>query len=47
MTEELDTEYLEDVPCGAGCTEIWEHMSEMRNETDDEEDEESGGCAEM
>ncbi len=25
-------EHLRDVPVGAGCTEIWEHLSERREE---------------
>ena len=27
-----DTEHLSDVPDGAGCTEIWERLSEERDE---------------
>jgi hypothetical protein len=27
-----DTEHLADVPDGAGCTEIWDRLSEKRNE---------------
>ena len=27
-----DTEHLDDLPEGAGCTEIWEHLSENRDE---------------
>lgn len=33
-----ETDYLCDVGDGAGCTEIWEHLSERR-----EEDETDGG----
>lgn len=33
---EVDDEHLQDVPDGAGCTEIWEHLSTKRD--DDEED---------
>lgn len=33
---DADDHYLEDVADGAGCTEIWEHLSEVRQrETDD------------
>ena len=31
-----DTSHLEEVPDGSGCTEIWEHLSERR-ENDGEE----------
>jgi hypothetical protein len=27
-----DMEHLDDLPDGAGCTEIWEHISENRDE---------------
>jgi hypothetical protein len=30
--DEYDDEHLRDVPVGAGCTEIWEHLSERREE---------------
>jgi hypothetical protein len=30
QSEDEDSEHLEGVECGAGCTEIWEHMSEQR-----------------
>ncbi|WP_331236657.1 hypothetical protein [Natronorarus salvus] len=29
---ERDDGHLRDVPVGAGCTEIWEHLSERREE---------------
>jgi hypothetical protein len=29
---------LDDVPDGCGCTEIWEYMSERRNEDAEEEE---------
>lgn len=29
-TEEADTDHLQDIEDGAGCTEIWEHLSERR-----------------
>ncbi|MFC7214815.1 hypothetical protein ACFQO4_12090 [Saliphagus sp. GCM10025334] len=29
---EDDTAHLEDVDVGAGCTEIWEHLAERREE---------------
>ncbi|MFC7167091.1 hypothetical protein [Halospeciosus flavus] len=39
MTAEVETEeterddaHLDDVEPGAGCTEIWEHLSEERDE---------------
>lgn len=28
--EEADTDHLDDLPDGAGCTEIWEHISETK-----------------
>ena len=28
--EVQDDDHLSDVPVGAGCTEIWEHLSEQR-----------------
>lgn len=28
--EDSDDEHLRDVPDGAGCTEIWEHLSERQ-----------------
>jgi len=30
--DEDDTGHLENLPDGAGCTEIWEHISENRDE---------------
>jgi len=30
--DEDDTGHLADLPDGAGCTEIWEHISESRDE---------------
>ncbi len=30
--EEMKNEYLEDLQDGAGCTEIWEHLSRTRKE---------------
>jgi hypothetical protein len=30
MSDERDDEHLKDVEEGAGCTEIWEHLSEKR-----------------
>lgn len=29
-----DGEHLADLPDGIGCTEIWEHLSEQREEDD-------------
>lgn len=35
---EIDvTDHLDGVLDGSGCTEIWEHLSEDRNEDDDTE----------
>ncbi|SEW14067.1 hypothetical protein [Halobacterium jilantaiense] len=31
-----DDDHLATVDPGAGCTEIWEHLSEYRTETDEE-----------
>lgn len=31
---ERDGDHLDDVPEGAGCTEIWEHLSEERDVRD-------------
>lgn len=31
---EQDDDHLADVSDGAGCTEIWEHLSERRGEAD-------------
>ena len=28
--EEPETDHLDDVEDGSGCTEIWEHLSEQR-----------------
>jgi hypothetical protein len=40
-SEESDADrergHLSDVEDGAGCTEIWEHLSERREDGDDEE----------
>jgi hypothetical protein len=30
--DEVDTAHLDDVEPGAGCTEIWEHLSERREQ---------------
>ncbi|MES3518494.1 MAG: hypothetical protein PPP58_12615 [Natronomonas sp.] len=30
--EEIDTSHLDDVEDGCGCTEIWEHLSDGRDE---------------
>lgn len=32
-----DGEHLREIPTGAGCTEIWEKLSEQREENDDAE----------
>ena len=34
-----DCTHLEDVPDGAGCVEIWEHLSDEPEDTDADEDE--------
>lgn len=34
-----DDEHLQDVPDGAGCTEIWEHLSGERNDDAEDADE--------
>ncbi|WP_169924382.1 hypothetical protein [Natrinema ejinorense] len=31
-TEERDDAHLDDIEEGAGCTEIWEHLAEQREE---------------
>jgi hypothetical protein len=36
-TQDRDDDHLADVEPGAGCTEIWEHLSERRENHDDEE----------
>jgi hypothetical protein len=28
--DSVDTDHLDDLEAGAGCTEIWEHLSERR-----------------
>lgn len=30
--EPIDTSHLDDVEDGCGCTEIWEHLSDERDE---------------
>lgn len=35
-----DDEHLQGVPDGAGCTEIWEHLSKNRDETTEEQEQE-------
>ena len=32
-----DPEHLEDVPDGCGCAEVWEHLSERREERTERE----------
>ena len=34
--EPREDDHLQDVPDGAGCTEIWEHLSDRRDEEDEE-----------
>ena len=36
-SDPTDDAHLADVPDGAGCTEIWERLSEDRDEEPDEE----------
>ena len=31
-SERSDNSHLADLSDGAGCTEVWEHLSEQRNE---------------
>jgi hypothetical protein len=31
-TDAAETEHLDDVEAGAGCAEIWEHLSERREQ---------------
>lgn len=31
-----DSEHLDELPDGCGCTEIWEHLSENRSAESDE-----------
>ena len=33
-----DDSHLDDVPVGAGCTEIWEHLADRRRNARDEDD---------
>ena len=33
-TEPGDDDYLSDIVDGAGCTEIWEHLSEQRESSE-------------
>lgn len=33
--ESVDTSYLDDIEEGSGCTEIWEHMSDKRDEREE------------
>jgi len=33
--ESVDADHLADVEDGAGCTEIWEHLSERRERSSD------------
>jgi hypothetical protein len=32
MESDSEDEYLADVPDGCGCAEVWEHLSERREE---------------
>jgi hypothetical protein len=34
-SEEPDDEHLEDLPVGSGCVEVWEHLSENREDDDE------------
>lgn len=34
-SEDESGDHLEDVPDGAGCTGIWEHLSEQRSDEDE------------
>ncbi|MFQ3319309.1 MAG: hypothetical protein ACI8UR_000957 [Natronomonas sp.] len=33
--EDIDTSHLDNVDDGCGCTEIWEHMSDERDQSAD------------
>lgn len=35
--EATDSEHIDEVPDGCGCTEIWEHLSGERAPVDDKE----------
>jgi hypothetical protein len=37
QSEAEDDSHLDGVECGAGCTEIWEHVSEQRREQSDDD----------
>lgn len=37
--EREDTSHVDNVPDGAGCTEIWEHLSEQRDAAAEEKEE--------
>ncbi len=39
VSEPRDDDHLQNVPDGAGCTEIWEHLSDGRDEDDDKREE--------
>jgi len=32
-SKQPETDHVEAIPDGAGCTEIWEHLSDEREET--------------
>ncbi|WP_247730656.1 hypothetical protein [Halovivax limisalsi] len=34
VADESDDEHFEELPDGAGCTEIWEHIAERRGRGD-------------
>jgi len=34
--DDADRAHVSDVEVGAGCTEIWEHLSEQRSEASDD-----------
>jgi len=34
--DDTDRAHVSDVEVGAGCTEIWEHLSEQRSEASDD-----------
>lgn len=38
LADEEYEKHLADIPDGSGCTEIWEHLSERRENGDDSDD---------
>jgi len=42
MSDNDETSHLSNLSDGAGCTEIWEHLSEQRAATEAEQDSQDG-----